>query len=371
MSKELMNIMNFPINDNVDYEKFTFFDKSHLLWSALNMLEIVSCIVHNDGDLIWTDKSRHKYFQPMEFPDTLDELGYMLGIIDLQKKLASCHNIHGVKILSPENAAYELIEECETGNLTIRRKNCSCYCDGDSPEDQTIAMVKKAINENRFHIFKQPIVYSHNNKIKCYECLIRIIDENGTVIMPIEFVAAAEKCSIISKLDFIALELAIEEIKQDPTLHLAVNVSGATIEDTKARVKYENLLKKNKEFLSNIIVEITETIALEDLSNAARFVHNVKSLGCSVALDDFGAGSTSFRALKVLPIDEVKIDGVFVQYMSTLEHYREFIQNVVTIAKTHGIKIVAERVESEEEAETLKMLGIDFLQGYLFGTPKP
>jgi EAL domain-containing protein (putative c-di-GMP-specific phosphodiesterase class I) len=119
-----------------------------------------------------------------------------------------------------------------------------------------------------------------------------------------------------------------------------------------------------------MIVEITETAALQDIEETARFVTAMRALGCKVALDDFGAGYTTFRHMKALTVDVVKIDGSFVRGVITSEENQMFIRNLLSLAKALDLATVAECVENLDDAEYLARQGVDFLQGYCFGKPE-
>jgi EAL domain-containing protein (putative c-di-GMP-specific phosphodiesterase class I) len=130
-------------------------------------------------------------------------------------------------------------------------------------------------------------------------------------------------------------------------------------------------VKANPEIGPRLVVEITETAALHDIEESARFVNVVRDLGCRVAIDDFGAGFTSFRHLKALTVDLVKIDGSFVRNLSQSQDNQLFIRNLLSLAETFGLQAVAEFVENEGDAELLTKAGVHYLQGYYFGRPNP
>jgi EAL domain-containing protein (putative c-di-GMP-specific phosphodiesterase class I) len=119
-----------------------------------------------------------------------------------------------------------------------------------------------------------------------------------------------------------------------------------------------------------LIIEITETAALDDIEESANFVTTVRELGCRVALDDFGAGYTTFRHLKALTVDVVKIDGSFVRGISSSNENQLFIRNLLNLTRSFGLTTVAECVENEKDANYLRAEGIDLLQGHEFGKPK-
>jgi len=167
-----------------------------------------------------------------------------------------------------------------------------------------------------------------------------------------------------------ALELAVEELSAYPELSLAVNVSGHTTSDRNWLRTLGTLVRGIPEVARRLTVEITETVALQDIDETARFVRKLRDLGCRVSLDDFGAGYTSFRNLKALEVDCVKIDGSFVRGLSENVDNQLFVRTLLGLAEGLGLVTVAECVETAPEAALLTRRGVRFLQGWHFGKPE-
>jgi EAL domain-containing protein (putative c-di-GMP-specific phosphodiesterase class I) len=127
------------------------------------------------------------------------------------------------------------------------------------------------------------------------------------------------------------------------------------------------MLAEEKEVTSRLTIEITETAALHDLTETARFIAGLRQLGCAVAIDDFGAGYTSFRNLRVLNVDMVKLDGSFCENLSTNRDNQYFVRSLIDLARKFELKTVAEWVQTQEDAKLLKSWGIDYLQGAIYG----
>ncbi|KAF0097791.1 MAG: PAS/PAC sensor-containing diguanylate cyclase/phosphodiesterase, partial [Hyphomonadaceae bacterium] len=234
---------------------------------------------------------------------------------------------------------------------------------------QTLAL-KQALKENRIALFRQPIVTSTDGSIVRFECLARMINVDGTIANAADFIPAAERAGLIADLDIAALNLALAALKGRADLQLAVNVSAATIADFNARQEFENMLKHSRNEAGYLTVEITETIAIQDLDVAAKFAAKVRVNNARVALDDFGSGHTSFRSLKAIPLDEVKIDGHYVEKIHERGDSRAFVKAIQSLSHDLGLETIAERVETETEAAILRDIGIFGLQGYLFGRPQ-
>jgi diguanylate cyclase (GGDEF)-like protein len=230
--------------------------------------------------------------------------------------------------------------------------------------------VMKALDEGRIVLAYQPVVDAQTRKTSYYETLIRMIDDVGDVITAGQFIPIVEKLGMIRPLDLRALELAVTDLREYPDVRLAVNVSSLTVTDPAWLRTLVSLIKGRSDVAKRLTIEITETAALEDFDVTARFVSSVRDLGCKVALDDFGSGYTSFRHMKSLTVDVVKIDGAFVTDVATNRENQMFIRTLLGLAEGFGLQTVAECIETEEEAAILTKEGANFLQGWYFGRPE-
>ena len=192
---------------------------------------------------------------------------------------------------------------------------------------------------------------------------------DGTIVSAGEFIAVAEQLGLSRLIDRRTLELSIEILKKHPSLHLSVNVSGLTASDHEWLVALHRLTGGRRALTERLTIEITETAAIHDLDLSINFVDTLKELGCRVAIDDFGAGYTSFKNLKILNVDMVKIDGSFVKNLLEEPTNRVFIKTLVEIAETFGMETVAEWVADEETAQIILGCGITYMQGFHFGRP--
>jgi EAL domain-containing protein (putative c-di-GMP-specific phosphodiesterase class I) len=179
----------------------------------------------------------------------------------------------------------------------------------------------------------------------------------------------AERTGLVRELDSRALELALRELEANPGLRLAVNVSGLTTTDRQWLRRLAALVQGRRELASRLTVEITETAAMVDLDESARFVATLRDLGCRAALDDFGAGHTSFRNLKMLAVDLVKIDGSFTTSLQANPGDIAFVAALQNLANACGLATVAEWVEDAATGAMLADHGVAYLQGYHYGRP--
>ncbi|MCZ6592459.1 MAG: EAL domain-containing protein [Alphaproteobacteria bacterium] len=272
----------------------------------------------------------------------------------------------------------EVVGQADNALRSARRLGCDCYLEfRDVPNqhiperpDLVIAeQVKQALRDDRIVLAYQPIVSSHDGTPTFYEALVRMLDEEGEPVPAGLFVPIVEQMGLMRLVDRRVLDLGISALTDNPEISLSINVSGMTAVDPVWLRQLHESLEARPDVASRLILEITETVALDDIADSSLFVRSVTELGCRVALDDFGAGYTSFRHLRALNVDLVKIDGSFVRDLPTNPDNQLFVRTLINLAKGIGLKTVAEWVENEEEAELLRSEGIDFLQGWYYGKP--
>jgi EAL domain-containing protein (putative c-di-GMP-specific phosphodiesterase class I) len=229
--------------------------------------------------------------------------------------------------------------------------------------------VRAALRQNRLLFAFQPVVCATSGQIDYFECLLRMRQENGGLLACGDFIAAVEQMGLIGLIDRYVLERAFDELAAHPEVRLGFNVSGRTACDRPWLRSLMALLRRRPELARRLVVEITETAALCDLEESARFVDTLRHAGCRVALDDFGAGHTSLRHLQVLAVDTIKIDGAFVRSLAACRENRIILRHLLGLTRGFGLSTVAECVETAEEAALLRDEGVGYLQGYHFGRP--
>lgn len=229
--------------------------------------------------------------------------------------------------------------------------------------------VISALDDNRMRLVLQPMVRATDHKPALYECLLRMERPDGNLVSAGEFIAVAEQLGLSRLVDRRTLELAVGLLRAHPNLHLSLNVSSLTSSDHEWLVALHKLTGGKRQLTERLTIEITETAAIHDLDQSITFVDTLKELGCRVAIDDFGAGYTSFKNLKLLNVDMVKIDGAFVKDICRDVSDQAFIKTMVELAGTFGMDTVAEWVGDAETADFLTRSGITYLQGFHFGMP--
>lgn len=229
--------------------------------------------------------------------------------------------------------------------------------------------VRVALDEDRMHLVLQPVVDSRTRKPAFYECLMRMTKPSGVVVSAGEFIEVAEQLGIAKDVDRRTLRLAADLLRADPDIRLSLNVSGLTCADHDWLLELYSLIGSRRDYAHRLIVEITETATIHDLNQSIIFVDTVRDMGCKVAIDDFGAGYSSFKTLKHLPVDMVKIDGNFVRNLTTDQTDRVFLRTMAELAQNFGMETVAEYVIDEPTAKIVEETGITYLQGFHLGRP--
>ncbi len=226
-----------------------------------------------------------------------------------------------------------------------------------------------ALGDGHINLAWQPIVDAKTGKTIFHEALLRLADSEGAPIAAKDFVGVAEELGLIRIVDHHALDLALATLADCPDAVFSLNVCHDTASDPLWLSKLAAAVNRDKTLPGRLIVEITESHAAESMEEALRFIHEVKGLGFRVALDDFGAGYTSFRNLKSLPFDIIKVDGQFVRNLASSNENQSFIRALVDLAGLFDAQVVVEWVEDAATAKLLGDWGVDLLQGFHYGAP--
>ena len=217
----------------------------------------------------------------------------------------------------------------------------------------------------------QPVVSSEGEaRVMFREALIRVPGPGGAPLAAGRFMPALERLGMTEEMDLAALRLAFEALARDPGLRVSVNLSGASIARRRWPDALSALARQAPRCAERLIVEVTEEATLADSAAAAGLFAAIRAHGAALALDDFGAGRTSFSHLRDFRFDMVKIDGGFVRGIDQSADNRMLVSALVAIARQFEMMVIAEFVETEAEARALRALGVDGFQGFLFGRPE-
>jgi diguanylate cyclase (GGDEF)-like protein/PAS domain S-box-containing protein len=265
----------------------------------------------------------------------------------------------------------------------LGRNRIHVYEEGDAAERhqemQWVARINRALEEERFELFYQPIVPTSSafeGHWPHYELLLRMRDEQGQLVAPTAFIPAAERYNLMPSVDRWVITHTLETLAYrgapgTTPYTLAINLSGTTLNDARFLDFVLDQLTGAATVPGAICFEITETAAIANLERVISFMRALKARGCRFSLDDFGTGMSSLTYLKNLPVDYVKIDGQFVRNVLRDGADECVVESIARMARAFKIQAIAERVESRDVMKRLGELGVAFAQGYFIAVPQP
>ncbi len=233
--------------------------------------------------------------------------------------------------------------------------------------------IKKSLKDDSFVLLYQPIVEIKTGHLAMYEVLLRMRSEGTRLIPPTAFLPAASRFGLMPEIDQWVIRNALGRLGEFRDTHkdvrFALNISGNIFEDTDLYRRIDETLKDNHLSPDSLVLEITEQIAVRNIVKAAKQIKEIKELGCKFAIDDFGSGHSSYTYLKGLPVDYIKIDGSFIQNLTSDVIDRTIVSSIAQIAKGTDKQTIAEHVEDAATVDLLRELGVDYAQGFYVGKP--
>lgn len=276
------------------------------------------------------------------------------------------------EVLSHADLACNLAKQ--QGRNRINLYNPDDLGKADMQADMSWAnQVRTMLEQDRFQLVYQPIVAASDGALLDYEVLVRMVCDDGQIILPGGFMPAAERFGLIHSVDRWIVQRAIEQLARlhadgNPA-HFSINLSGKAFEDDTLLPMIRKQLDTTGLDPSHVTFEITETAAIANLAAAEEFISALKDIGCQFALDDFGSGFSSFAYLKHLPVDKLKIDGAFVKGMAHSSVDQAMVESMNQVAHALGKITVAECVENEATLKILRDMHVDRAQGNFIGRP--
>lgn len=240
-----------------------------------------------------------------------------------------------------------------------------------------VSRLRDAIEQNKFVLYVQPIASTQMpSEIQHYEVLLRLFDEQGHLVSPGEFIPAAERYDLMAAIDRWVIENSLAWMQQyrDKTgqsIKLAINLSAQSLGHEMNMDFISEQLTQYEIDPANVCFEITETAAVANFSHTIKLIKRLHSMGCSIALDDFGSGMSSFAYLKNMPVDYLKIDGHFIKDIATDSIDHAMVASINQVGHVMGIETIAEFVEDEKILKRLQKIGVDYVQGYGIARPHP
>ncbi len=306
-----------------------------------------------------------------EWHDGAMHVGASIGIIEINsdsESIASVMSAADVACYAAKDSGRNRVHTYQSGVAPERHR-----------EMQWVSKLTRAVEENRLELYYQPIVPIGSNRDPRghYELLVRMRGERGELILPAEFIPAAERFNVMSVIDRWVVSQALGTLAHYRTdgdarhgYTLSINLSGTSLNDDRFLEFLINELQTYDLSPGAVCFEITETAAISNLPNVVHFMREFRSRGCHFSLDDFGSGLSSFMYLKNLPVDYLKIDGQFIQNVTTDHVDRSMVEAITQIGRAMGIKTVAERVESPEVLACLADIGVEYAQGIYIAVPQ-
>ncbi len=295
----------------------------------------------------------------------------------------------GLTTIKPDHSTInDVLTEVDIACYTAKDSGRNGYVIYDAEDVETkqregemlyLPMLQTALKNDRFVLYTQPIASTNagtKNPFHHYECLLRLIDDDGEIVTPYKFIVAAERYDLINDIDRWVIESAFSQIDKlrgtalENTI-FSINLSGQSAVDSSMPDFIEEKLTEHNINSSNICFELTETAVISNFAQAQKLIAFARNRGCTIALDDFGAGASSYGYLKNLEVDYLKIDGQFVKEMTSNKVDFEMVRSMNAVGKALGIKTIAEFVESEDIMQELASINVDFAQGYHIGKPAP
>src|SRR5688572_683371 len=306
-----------------------------------------------------------------EWQDGAMNVGVSIGIVEINSASESIGSV----MAAADVACYAAKDS--------GRNRVHMYQDGSAPERhremQWVSRLTRACEENRLELYYQPIVPIGTTRDTRghYELLLRMRGEHGELVQPAEFIPAAERYNVMPMIDRWVVSQALGALAHyradgDPRhgYTLSINLSGTSLNDDRFLEFLINELQTYDLSPGAVCFEITETAAISNLPNVVHFMREFRSRGCQFSLDDFGSGLSSFMYLKNLPVDYLKIDGQFIQNVTTDHVDRSMVEAITQIGHAMGIKTIAERVETAEVLACLADIGVEYAQGIYIAVPQ-
>lgn len=302
------------------------------------------------------------------------EIGASIGVAGIM-----ADNLNAANIMSAADLACYAAKDMGRNRVHIYQPTDTALLQRHGEMHWT-TQITQALEEDRFVLYAQPIreISDAGRNSQHWEILLRIKDEDGGIIPPNTFIPAAERYNKMLSIDRWVVRNVFSAIAEGGFFTapgsarvIAINLSGASLGDESMLDYICTTSKESGISLNEICFEITETVAISNLTKATHFINELKTRGCRFSLDDFGSGLSSFGYLKNLPVDYIKIDGGFVKDMVTDPIDRAMVEAINQIGHVMQIQTIAEWVENEETLTLLRQIGVNFAQGYHTGKPVP
>jgi diguanylate cyclase (GGDEF)-like protein/PAS domain S-box-containing protein len=314
------------------------------------------CRAVNEFRFVWKDK--------------IFNVGVSIGLVEIARDSGTMEEA----LAAADSACY--VAKRQGGHVSVYSARDEIYA-RQNGEIQWLQTLQTALRDSRFELYCQPIVaaFAANDEGPAMEVLVRLRDDSGQHIAPIEFVRAAERYRLMVLVDRWVVQTTLTAMGRGaialaPKRSLAINISGQTLQDSQFLEFVVECFDSTGANPSQVCFEIAENAVVGNLEQARRFVGVLHGMGCRFALDDFGSGLGSFANLKNLAVDYLKIDGSFFKNLARDTVNQAMVTAMIRLARSLNFKVIAEQVEDASALDAARRMGVDYLQGYAVGRPE-
>jgi diguanylate cyclase (GGDEF)-like protein len=340
---------------------------------ARNSADEFILIISDYDSLDDVEKTIEAYKAELEKKMTIDDCDYYMTAC---YGYAVCPDDSTVidNIFTFADAAMHEVKDKESGHgISILR-----YTSEILNAEKTIAIERKirnALEQDKIFYHLQP-QYDIDHKLRGFEALARLRDDDGSYISPVDFIPVAEKTGLVDRIDMKVYEMAVDFIAKviaetGRHITISVNVSVRHLMKNNFIEEIRRVLEEHNVSADHIEIEITESIMIDSAEKALERIEQLKAMGMKVAIDDFGTGYSSLSYLNSFPSDLLKIDKSFIDKMNLSDSSRQYVAMIISIGHTLDLKVISEGVESADQVDVLKDIGCDYIQGYVWGKPMP
>ncbi len=303
--------------------------------------------------------------------DRIFNIGISVGLVEISRESGTLE-----ELLAAADTACYVAKKQGTGRVVVYSARDEALA-RHTGEIQWLQRLQGALKENRFHLYHQVIVQAPGvTGGPAMEVLVRLRDESGHELPPVEFIRAAERYRLMGLVDRWVVQTTLAALGRGAIpvpadRSVAINISGQTLGDVQFLEFVVDCLDSTGVAPAQVCFEITESAVVANLDHARRFIGVLHGMGCQFALDDFGSGVGSFSNLKNLPLDYLKIDGSFMRNLARDAVNQTMVTAMIKLARTLNFKVIAEQVEDSAALDAARRIGVDYLQGYAIGRPQP
>jgi diguanylate cyclase (GGDEF)-like protein/PAS domain S-box-containing protein len=302
--------------------------------------------------------------------DRVFNIGVSIGLIEIGREAGTVEQL----LAAADSACYTAKKE-GAGRVSVYSARDEALA-RSTGEIEWLQKLQSALKEERFTLYYQPIVSAYGADIvgPSMEVLLRMLDETGAEIAPLEFVAAAERYRLMASVDRWVVQTTLAALSRNafqlaPDRSVAINISGQTLGDPLFLEFVVECLDRTGVDPDQVCFEIAESAVIGNMEHARRFVGVLHGMGCKFTIDDFGSGVASFSSLKNLPLDYLKLDGSFMRNLAQDTVSQTMVTAMIKLARTLNFKIIAEQVEDSAALDVARRMGVDFVQGYVIARP--